>query len=90
MIAETPSLQRQVQPEGRFVTLIKNEFVKHAKEINRLNQIVKDVEAGDVDLSNYYTKQQTNTAIQVAIGSVDGLRIRIPRISQLKQITRYP
>lgn len=70
MITETPNIQRQVQPEGRFVTLLKNEFVKHAKEINRLHRTVEDIETGDVDLQNYYTKQQTDREISGAINSI--------------------
>ena len=46
MIAETPALQKQVQPEGRFVTLLKNEFVKHAKEINKLCEKKVDINVG--------------------------------------------
>lgn len=70
MITETPNIQRQVQPEGRFVTLLKNEFVKHAKEINRLHRTVEDIETGDVDLQNYYTKQQTDREISEAINDI--------------------
>ena len=70
MIAETPNIQRQVQPEARFVTLLKNEFVKHAKEINRLHKTVEDIETGDVDLRNYYTKQQTDREISEAINDI--------------------
>ena len=76
MITETPALQRQINPEGRFVTLIKNEFIKHAKEINRLNIEVANIDgSGGVppDLSNYYTKQQTNSKIAEAVGSIDGI-----------------
>lgn len=76
MIAETPALQRQVQPEGRFVNLIKNEFIKHAKEINRLNKEIEDIDGSggsSPDLSNYYTKQQTNGKIAEAISSIDGI-----------------
>lgn len=76
MITETPNIQRQLQPEGRFVNLIKNEFIKHAKEINRLNENIGNVQAGggSVDLSNYYTKQQTNSQINNALSSIDGIR----------------
>lgn len=70
MITETPNIQRQVQPEGRFVTLLKNEFIKHAKEINRLHKTVEDIETGDVDLHNYYTKQQTDREISEAINDI--------------------
>lgn len=70
MITETPNIQRQVQPEGRFVTLLKNEFIKHAKEINRLHKTVEDIETGDVDLQNYYTKQQTEREIYSAINDI--------------------
>lgn len=70
MITETPNIQRQVQPEGRFVTLLKNEFIKHAKEINRLHKTVEDIETGDVDLQNYYTKQQTKREIYSAINDI--------------------
>lgn len=76
MITETPNIQRQVQPESRFITLLKNEFIKHAKEINRLQKTVDDIEisgGGSVNLSNYYTKQQTNSAIANAINSVSGI-----------------
>lgn len=76
MITETPALQRQINPEGRFVTLIKNEFVKHAKEINRLNKEIQDIDGSggtSPDLSNYYTKQQTNNKIAEAISSIDGI-----------------
>ena len=70
MITETPNIQRQVQPEGRFVNLLKNEFIKHAKEINRLQGNIDSIERGDVDLQNYYTKQQTNSQISSAINSI--------------------
>ena len=76
MISETPALQRQLQPEGRFVNLIKNEFIKHAKEINRLNIEVANIDgSGGVppDLSNYYTKQQTNSKIAEAVSSIDDI-----------------
>lgn len=76
MITETPNLQRQIQPESRFVTLLKNEFVKHAKEINRLQENIDNIEVSggsSVDLSNYYTKQQTNNAISSALNSVSGI-----------------
>lgn len=76
MITETPNLQRQIQPEGRFVTLLKNEFVKHAKEINRLQENIDNIEVSggsSVDLSNYYTKQQTNNAISSALNSISGI-----------------
>ncbi len=77
MITETPALQKQIQPEGRFVTLIKNEFIKHAKEINRLHNDIKNIEitggGSTVDLSNYYTKQQTNSVISNAIVNISGI-----------------
>lgn len=58
MIAETPSLQKQLKPEARFVTLIKNEFVRHAKEINKLSKNIQNIDgSSSADLSNYYTKQ---------------------------------
>lgn len=61
MITETPSLQKQVQPEGRFVNLIKQEFIKHAKEINRLEK--------DVDYK-YYTKDEVDIAISEALADL--------------------
>ncbi len=70
MITETPNIQRQLQPEGRFVNLIKNEFIKHAKEINRLHRNVEDIESGDVDLQNYYTKAQTDREISGRISEI--------------------
>ncbi len=45
MIAETPNLQRTVsQSEERYTNLIKQEFIKHAKEINRLGAKIEDLE----------------------------------------------
>ena len=44
MIPEVPSIQRQIKPEERFINLIKNEFVKHAKEINLLEEKIKELE----------------------------------------------
>ena len=45
MIAETPNLQRTVsQSEERYTNLIKQEFIKHAKEINRLNSKIEELE----------------------------------------------
>lgn len=76
MIAETPSLQRQVQPEGRFVTLIKNEFIKHAKEINRLNKQIEVIDGSGgtpPDLSDYYTKQETDDKIGEAVTYIGGI-----------------
>ena len=73
MITETPNIQRQVQPEARFVTLLKNEFIKHAKEINKLHEDIENIDVSggsSVDLSNYYTKQQTNSAISSAINNI--------------------
>lgn len=70
MITETPALQRQINPEGRFVTLLKNEFIKHAKEINRLHRSVEDIETGEVDLKNYYTKRETEGEISKAIDDI--------------------
>lgn len=70
MITETPNIQRQINPEGRFVTLIKNEFIKHAKEINRLHRTVEDIETGEVDLKNYYTKRETDGEISRAIDEI--------------------
>ena len=77
MINETPGLQREIKPENRFIQLIKNEFIKHAKEINRLNKDIENIEitggGSTVDLSNYYTKSQTNLAISNAIGNISGI-----------------
>ena len=45
MIPETPMLQKKVsQGEERYTTLVKNEFIKHAKEINRLNKKLEEVD----------------------------------------------
>lgn len=70
MITETPNIQRQINPEGRFVTLLKNEFIKHAKEINRLHKNIDNIEIGNVDLKDYYTKEQTNKKIEDEIKDI--------------------
>ena len=76
MITEIPNIQRQVSPESRFITLLKGEFVKHAKEINRLQRVIENIDVSGgtpTDLSNYYTKQQTNNKIAEAINGIEGI-----------------
>lgn len=77
MISEVPNLQKKVIPENRFITLIKEEFIKHAKEINKLHKDIDGIEitggGSQVDLSNYYTKSQTNSAISNAISGINGI-----------------
>lgn len=65
MIPETPTLQRKIsQGEERYTNLIKNEFIKHAKEINRLHKrLDQEIRSTDADLSGYYTKDETEQKI---------------------------
>lgn len=62
MIPETPNLQRKISSgEERYTNLIKQEFIKHAKEINRLEK--------DIDYK-YCTKDEVDIAISEALADL--------------------
>ena len=69
MIPETPKLQRTIgNSEERYTNLIKQEFVRHAKEINRLNKKIEEVDTSfEADLSGYYTKEEADQKMQELI-----------------------
>lgn len=71
MITEVPNLQRTVKPsEERYTNLIKNEFMKHAKEINRLgskmDQTNSCVKLGNGDNATYVFSLASDMATIIA------------------------
>lgn len=76
MISEFPNIPRQLTPEDRFIISVKNELRKHAQEINKLSKSIKGIDLSNltIDLSDYYTKGEMDTAIQELQEAID----RIP------------
>lgn len=76
MISEFPNIPRQLTPEDRFIISVKNELRKHAQEINKLSKSINGIDLSNltIDLSDYYTKGEMDTAIQELQEAID----RIP------------
>lgn len=65
MINESPNIPKKIQPEERFTLLLKEELKRHAQAINKLYGGIKENEQSiiNIDLSDYYTKQQVDNAL---------------------------
>lgn len=66
MISEYPNIPRQLTPEDRFIISLKSELRRHAQEINKLAKNIKGIDLSNltVDLSDYYTKEEIDQAVQ--------------------------
>ena len=62
MIPEFPNLPTKLQPEDRFIFALKNRLREHAQEINKIRKGLSaiDLDKLIVDLSGYYTKEETD------------------------------
>lgn len=75
MISESPNIPRQITPEDRFIISLKSELRKHAEEINKLAKGIKGIDLSKitVDLSDYYTKEEMDQALQELRNAIHNL-----------------
>ena len=65
MIPETPNIPTTLKQEERFIYALRNELRRHAQEINKIRKGVDGIDLTNltIDLSEYYTKEETEQKI---------------------------
>ena len=87
MISEFPNIPRQLTPEDRFIISLKNELRRHAQEINKLAKNIKGIDLSNltVDLSDYYTKEEIDQAVQELQQAIDTIPDDVVTQTELEQ-----
>lgn len=73
MIPESPNIPATLKQEERFIFALRSELRRHAQEINKLSKNIQGIDLSNlsIDLSDYYTKEQTEQKVTELATALD-------------------